>query len=177
MFEDGYEQIHSMDYCENVITRMVDLTVNSANLFWLICDARNMPFKDSFFDVVIDKATLDTFLVGERSLWNLSDSTNKTFRKVLKEVSRVLTDDGLFLSISFNEPIFRAPLLTKQDISWGIKSIEKIGKDFHHFFYVVQNNLPLEQQFKVYDYEPPQILSSNYEAHEPAENDVFSIDL
>lgn len=169
-----------MDYCENVVHQMATLNCDSKKIFWSICDVQKLPFKDSSFDVVIDKATLDTLFVGEKSLWNLSLSVKHTFHQVINEINRILTRNGVFLSISFNEPILRGPLLNDDKVLWGIEKVEKIGTNFNYFMYVVRKNILLDDRVKIYDYHSAitiKLIENCGVIDELSENDIFSIDL
>ena len=62
-------------------------------------------FEDKTFDVVIDKGTLDSVLCGDGSAPNAE--------QMLSEISRVLTDEGVFICISYGVKDTRFPMLYK----------------------------------------------------------------
>lgn len=180
MLRDGFKSIYSLDYCENVVTMMSNHCDSCQQINWLTCDARYLPFKDAHFDCIIEKATLDTFVVKEKSPWTLSPSTLSLIDKVLGEVSRVLTRDGLFVSISFSQPIHRAPLYSCPAYGWNIESISEIGQEFHHHLYMMKKGLPPDQAAHVSSYEPPIVTkstgtSSEMDAGDELENDIFAM--
>ena len=74
MFKDGYENIVSTDYSEVCIANQKKAF---PHLTWQVADLMNLKdFIDESFDVVIEKATLDALLVGEKSPWHPSDGLN-----------------------------------------------------------------------------------------------------
>ena len=52
---------------------------------WLTMDIRSLTFENNFFDVCIDKATLDAMLYG--SLWDPEDEVKENVRQYVDEVS------------------------------------------------------------------------------------------
>ena len=59
-------------------------------------DAKQLKFEDKTFNVVIDKACLDAILTGDQAVDN--------YEKVLNEIHRVLTPEGIFINISYGVP-------------------------------------------------------------------------
>ncbi len=75
--------------------------------------AQNIPFQDKFFDMVVMSEVLE----------HLDD---QTLRRSLKEVRRVLRDDGrFFISVPFNEQLIG-----------GLVICPNCGSDFHRFGHV-----------------------------------------
>jgi ubiquinone/menaquinone biosynthesis C-methylase UbiE len=66
-----------------------------------IMDCTDLKYPDSFFDVAIDKSTIDTLLCG--------DDGNLMVAKMTKEVQRVLKPDGVYVTISYGKPELRIP--------------------------------------------------------------------
>lgn len=56
-------------------------------------DVRAMEFEDGSFDVVLDKGTIDSLLCGESSTSNSS--------KMISEIHRVLSNNGVYIAISY----------------------------------------------------------------------------
>ena len=71
-----------------------------------------MDFPDSVFDVVIDKATLDSVLCAEGSLVLAA--------KCLGEISRVLSPEGTFVCVSHAQPANRLEVLEKPEYGWTV---------------------------------------------------------
>jgi len=80
---------------------------------------REMEYPDGVFDAVIDKATLDSVLCSEGSLILVS--------KCLSEISRVLSNEGVFVSISHANPSTRLSLLDRPEYGWKVV-VEKVAK-------------------------------------------------
>ncbi len=84
-------------------------------------DMTAMTYKSLSFDVVFEKATLDSLVVDCKSPWDLKDPSYVELLKALKEVKKVLKPGGLFISITFTQPHFRVPLLASQGLGWSIQ--------------------------------------------------------
>merc|ERR1719282_1344104 len=78
-----------------------------------------LTFPDDSFDLVVEKATLDSLLVEAKSPWDLTSPGHKLVSQSLREVKRVLKPCGLFLSITFSQPHHRVPLLTQPELECG----------------------------------------------------------
>jgi len=91
-------------------------------------DMTAMTYKSHSFDVVFEKATLDSLVVDCKSPWDLKDPSYVELLKALKEVKKVLKPGGLFISITFTQPHFRVPLLASQGLGWSIQ-VEKFGRE------------------------------------------------
>jgi ubiquinone/menaquinone biosynthesis C-methylase UbiE len=59
-------------------------------------DARDLQYQDNFFDLIIDKSTMDALLCGDHSFLNVAIMT--------KEVQRVLKTGGYYMIISYGQP-------------------------------------------------------------------------
>ena len=84
-------------------------------------DMTAMTYKFHSFDVVLEKATLDSLVVDCKSPWDLNDPSYVDLLKALTEVKKVLKPGGLFISITFTQPHFRVPLLASQGLGWRIQ--------------------------------------------------------
>ena len=71
------------------------------------------------FDVVLDKATMDSVLCGEGSL--------VVTGKCLAEISRVLAPEGVFICISHGQPSTRLQIFDKAEYGWSVQ-VETIAK-------------------------------------------------
>jgi ubiquinone/menaquinone biosynthesis C-methylase UbiE len=85
-------------------------------------DVRDLKYADSTFDLAIDKSTIDAILCGEKSFVNLAI--------MLKEVQRVLKDDGIYMIISYGQPENRVIHLEREFLSFDI-NIYTIKKDYY----------------------------------------------
>jgi ubiquinone/menaquinone biosynthesis C-methylase UbiE len=59
-------------------------------------DVRSMRYPSDFFDLIIDKSTIDAILCGDRSFMNTA--------LMMKECQRVLKVDGSYMGISYGSP-------------------------------------------------------------------------
>ena len=59
-------------------------------------DARELNYDDNWFDLIVDKSTIDSMLCGEKSFLNTA--------LMLKEVQRVLKTGGIYMIISYGTP-------------------------------------------------------------------------
>lgn len=66
-------------------------------------DVRDLKYQDNFFDLIIDKSTIDALLCGDQSFINVAIMT--------KEVQRVLKIGGIYMIISYGQPENRIPHL------------------------------------------------------------------
>ncbi|ETN70798.1 methyltransferase domain protein, partial [Necator americanus] len=144
LYNMGYKNITNVDYSEV----LVDSRRSSfPNMKWICDDIRSLAsIPSGSFDVVIEKATLEALLVTEKSPWNPSDVALETIDSVFESIARVLTGDGIFISISFTQPHFRVPALLRQE-KWSV-SVEEFGEFFHYFVYVMHCRLQTSREVK-----------------------------
>ena len=129
LHSDGYSNLYNIDFSEEVISQMSKRTTQIPSIHWAVMDVRSMTFKNNFFDVVIDKCTLDTFLCTNCSYTNTARMT--------KEVQRVLKAGGVFLVISCGIPDERVEFLQWKHLAWNIEStMINEGSNTPHFLYV-----------------------------------------
>ena len=180
LFEDGYKNIHNIDISSNVIKTMSEHCEKCKQMKWSTMDCRRLEFPDETFDVIVEKATLDVFLVREKSPWNLSDEALQTLRPIGQEIHRVLRkNSGQFFSITFSAPHFRHPLLEKMfDSNLRIKNIKSLGNDFHFFLYHLTNDPSFSESIPCFQYEPPiKIKLKNYEQNHDDDDFLSAIKL
>lgn len=118
-------ELHKAGY-----TNMVNIDISSVcvanmkeeypELSFLEMDMTRLSFSDNSFDLVVEKATIDSLLVDAKSPWNMSSPGHKLVSKALREVKRVLKPSGLFLSITFSQPHHRVPLLAQPGLNWSV---------------------------------------------------------
>jgi len=127
-------------------------------LSFLEMDMTRLSFPDNSFDLVVEKATLDSLLVDAKSPWNLNSPghtlVSKALRSVhyemlwrillplkilkcalisiVREVKRVLKPSGLFLSITFSQPHHRVPLLAQPGLNWSV-IVDKLPGAFDYY--------------------------------------------
>ena len=82
-------------------------------------DMRDLDFPDGVFDIVMDKATLDSVLCAEGSLPMVA--------KCLSEISRVLASNGVFVCMSHGPPNTRMQVLDRPEYGWSV-SVHTVPK-------------------------------------------------
>ncbi|KAL2609730.1 hypothetical protein R1flu_028303 [Riccia fluitans] len=159
MYKDGITQITRTDLSPVAVKRMEEKSVALAykGIRHQVADMLDLPFEDETFDVVIEKGTVDVLFVDSGDPWNPSQDVVNRVEKMLKETHRVLTPNGIFISIAFGQPHFRRPFFEAKGLTWTMKW-DTFGDSFHYFFYKLRKgtkddnqgpNVPLPLQEKV----------------------------
>jgi ubiquinone/menaquinone biosynthesis C-methylase UbiE len=95
LFNAGYQNQISMDFCPQVISQMQQ---RAPHLQFVVGDATNMSsFVDGYFETVAEKALLDTLSCRE-------EDHEEAQTKFAKEVFRLLSPGGIFISVSIQNP-------------------------------------------------------------------------
>eukprot|EP00435_Cladocopium_sp_Y103_P019622 s892_g4.t1 len=141
MYEEGYHSITNIDLCMTVIKAMQEKYRDKPGLTYKQMDGRSMELPDANFNVVIDKACLDSILCGEGSTHNA--------QKLLTEVARVLQPNGVYIAVSHGQPSYRLTYLQRPEFGWNVKtytvqkpmmgmtaSLSADDKDSVHYIYV-----------------------------------------
>ena len=123
LYRDGYKDITNIDISEVCVEKM---SAKYPQLKFRTMDMTRMEFAENTFDVVIEKASLDSLLVDCKSPWDSSGPGYQSVIESLLEVKKVLKPDGLFVSITFSQPHFRVPLLARPERGWSIE-VEKFS--------------------------------------------------
>ena len=175
MFEDGYAQIVSTDISEVCIENQAK---TFPHLPWQVADITSLPFADKSFDIVIEKATLDALLVGEKSPWQPSDEGQEIMDKSLSEISRVLKKQGRFLSLTFAQPHFRSPFYAQEKYDWSVDH-ETFGSGFHYFCFIMTKGRPLQGQVTIASEVSKLTLNvnENYSSSDEGEDFTSRLDL
>lgn len=114
------KNIQNIDLSANVIKFMKERN-KAKEMSWEVMDARDLKFNSNFFDLIVDKSTLDTVMCGE--------SANLNCAMMLKEVQRVLKVGGIYLIISYGDPDSRMPHLSQEHLAFDI-SVHTLKKNF-----------------------------------------------
>mmetsp|Transcript_53860 Transcript_53860/g.128278 ORF Transcript_53860/g.128278 Transcript_53860/m.128278 type:complete len:208 (+) Transcript_53860:88-711(+) len=141
MYEEGFTKITNIDISNVVTKQMQERLRDKPGMSYEQMDARAMQFPDGHFNVVVDKATLDSILCGEGSTHNA--------QKMLSEISRVLQPNGIYIAISHGQPSYRLTYLQRPEFQWKIKmttvqkpmmgmtaSLSSDDKDSVHHIYI-----------------------------------------
>ncbi|NXJ75347.1 EFMT4 methyltransferase, partial [Trogon melanurus] len=145
LHELGYTDVTSIDFSPACIAAMRARHARCPALRWAVMDIRALAFPDAAFDVVVEKGTLDVFMVEETDPWHVSPRAAAEMHRVLAEVSRVLRPGGCFISITFAQPHFRKPHYAQEDFGWSLRHAAcGDGDAFHYFLYVMRKGQPLD---------------------------------
>lgn len=137
LYLDNFTNIVNTDYSPILIDAMRKKYSSLDKMSWLVMDINNLKFDEKSFDCVIEKGTLDALLVDEKDPWNMSQENLVKMENILEQISRILKNGGVFISITFAQPHFRKPLYAHDKFNWSIKQFT-IGDAFHYFIYVMK---------------------------------------
>ena len=122
LYIDDIKEVTNIDFSENAIKIMVEhyqeqqVEMNYKTMN--VCEMKE--FADKSFNVVFDKALLDSMLCGENALL--------VVEKMMKEVYRVLADDGFYIIISNANEDSRKLLFDENMWEYKVMEIEKPSK-------------------------------------------------
>eukprot|EP00746_Dinoflagellata_sp_MGD_P145974 gnl/MRDRNA2_/MRDRNA2_78526_c0_seq3.p1 gnl/MRDRNA2_/MRDRNA2_78526_c0~~gnl/MRDRNA2_/MRDRNA2_78526_c0_seq3.p1 ORF type:complete len:335 (+),score=81.58 gnl/MRDRNA2_/MRDRNA2_78526_c0_seq3:713-1717(+) len=135
MYDNGYKNIVNIDNSLAVIKQMKERNSGiREGMTWMVGDATNIELKDGSFDLILDKSVLDTLA--------LSDDATTIIAAYLKEVMRVLSDRGVYLCISYDDPETWMSHTESLFSDWhlritGLQPTEHIEEDVEpHFIYI-----------------------------------------
>lgn len=72
MYDDGYEHIDNIDISSVVIEQMKVRNSSRKSMTYKEMDARDLKFQNDFYDLVVDKSTIDSLLCGEQAYYSVS---------------------------------------------------------------------------------------------------------
>lgn len=121
---DYFQEIISTDISSSVINQMQIQYKDVNKLKWEQMDCRKLQFPSDYFDVVLDKGTIDALCCG-------SNADNDTW-KTAQETFRVLKPNGYFIEITFGEPSERLSCLNHGKLNWTVLPPIVIEKNYSH---------------------------------------------
>lgn len=126
MYDNGYENIVNVDNSSVVINQMKQRNYGMREgMKWMVGDAMKMRFKDGSFDLILDKGLLDDF--------HCNVNSDVLIDTLLKEVRRVLRDDGVYLCVTFGE---KMNYMESPHLEWKTRIIElPLRRANCHFVY------------------------------------------
>ncbi|TKR93248.1 hypothetical protein L596_007742 [Steinernema carpocapsae] len=134
LFEAGFTDVTNVDFSEILIENGKQ---RYPEMKWVCNDMRTLhSIPSGSMDVVVEKASIESLLVAERSQWDPSDQAISDVDAILRSVQRVLKHDGIFISISFTQPHFRIPAIIRNP-GWSC-TVETFGDYFHYYCYVMK---------------------------------------
>ena len=73
MYDEGYKQVWNMDISEVCIHQMHNRNLKARpELKWDVMDCRDLKYEDNFFDLIVDKSTIDALLCGSFAMFNVA---------------------------------------------------------------------------------------------------------
>jgi hypothetical protein len=121
-----------------VVEMMTERWKGKSGIKWEQMDVREMTgVADKSVRVAFDKGTFDAMIHG--SPWSPPPDVKDNTGRYLKEVHRVLEDDGVFLWVTFRQPHFMRPLLDRDGL-WDLHMEVLGGKGgaFDYYGWVIR---------------------------------------
>lgn len=115
-----------------------------------VMDVCELKYPDNYFDIAIDKSTIDAILCGDNPYLNTC--------LLLKESQRVIKEDGgIYMAISYGKPATRSFHMERPCFSWILKEFVFYPVNFQndtekeeksHYIYVCTKNDKWKQVYK-----------------------------
>jgi ubiquinone/menaquinone biosynthesis C-methylase UbiE len=149
LYIDEFKNVTNIDFSENAIKIMEDrYKEQKVEMIYKVMNAENMSeFSDGQFNVVIDKALLDSMLCGENAL--------PIVDKMINEVHRVLSNDGIFIIVSngdennrknlFNLDLWEYQMMEIEKPSKVVVLDEKDPKNYHYIYVLTKKGKEEEE--------------------------------
>jgi EEF1A lysine methyltransferase 4 len=129
MYQDGYINIENIDISAVVIQQMKDRNIEKPGMNWSVMDVRDLKFPSNYFDLAIDKSTIDALLCGDKAYINVA--------KMTKEVQRVLKVGGAYMVISYGIPETRLDHFQWKHLHWDLShQVLNEGTENPHYVYL-----------------------------------------
>ncbi|GIQ81694.1 hypothetical protein KIPB_002694 [Kipferlia bialata] len=141
LYDEGVKSIDSIDISQVVVNQLNDRK-GDRNMNFYVRDSTDMgETPDATYDIIIDKATIDSLLCGEGARQKVNDT--------LSHCSRILKAGGSLISISYAQPDMRLLFFDQEGYKWTVesKSIEKpkllessASVPDHHYIYIMKRS-------------------------------------
>ena len=120
LYEDGFEDITNIDFSNKVISQIEEKNKSKyPKMTFKIMDVLDMQeIQTGSFNIVFDKATLDSILCG--------DNSGSNAQKMISEIHRVLAPGGRYICITYGDPEHRKKYFETQQ--WSNLSVDKMPK-------------------------------------------------
>ena len=137
MYDAGYINLTNIDISTVVIDQMKNRNEIRPEMKWDIGDVTDMIYDNDYFDMAIDKSTIDALLCGDNAFLNVA--------KMTKEVQRVIKPGGAYFVISYGRPENRTFHFDRKHLDFNTKQYvlypdncksEDEKNDKSHFVYV-----------------------------------------
>ncbi|KAF2626034.1 hypothetical protein BU25DRAFT_345099 [Macroventuria anomochaeta] len=140
LLKRGYDNQLCLDFSAVVVDLMKSRHEAERGVTFQVGDVRDMKDVESgSIDVAFDKGTLDAMIFG--SPWSPPEETLENSGKYMREVQRVLKEDGFFLYITYRQPHFIKPILNR-DNEWDYEMDILGGGDssFEYYGFVLKKH-------------------------------------
>jgi len=175
MYKDGYHYIYNIDISTSVIEQMRVRNKDLTEMKYEVMDCTELKYASSFFDVIIDKSTIDALLCGSDPDFSVA--------KMTKEVQRVLKTAGVYCVISYGNPENRLSYLNMPHLAFEIEQSELTKPESNskntsiHYVYncrklVVADNISKENWEKV----EKQILFGSESLQNPFKKYLYKVE-
>ena len=120
MYDDGYQYITNIDLSPTVVKSMQDIYAEKCpHITYKHMDMKALNYDNGHFDAVIDKAAIDSVFCGDGAAAGVEQSIN--------EIHRVLSPNGVFISVTYGPEEKRAHFYNKADYNWNV-TVKGISK-------------------------------------------------
>ncbi|GIQ80155.1 hypothetical protein KIPB_000907 [Kipferlia bialata] len=112
LHDDGFENVVALDYvplCRQIMAPEMEAR---PSMQYLTMDVTLLDFESESFDVIVDKALLDTLLCGFDNL--------SAVQRYLREAHRVLREAGVLVIVSHSGEDTRLPVFDSVALSWDV---------------------------------------------------------
>lgn len=113
LYDDGYKNVYNIDISSVVINQMIERNKDRVGMMYEVMDVCDMKYENEFFDVAIDKSTIDALLCGDRAYLKVA--------QMMKEVQRVLKTGGVYIAISYGKPENRTAHFQRPHLALTLK--------------------------------------------------------
>lgn len=119
LYDSGFHNIVNIDISEIVINQMRSRYREMERMEWTRMDVTKMELAENSFDLVIDKATIDSLLCGSNSFHNVYQMN--------KNISRVMKKGARYVCITYGQPDTRIDHFRRKKLHFEVehKTVDK----------------------------------------------------
>lgn len=137
LYDDGYHNVYNIDISSVVIEQMTERNKERTHMKYEVMDVCDIKYPDGYFDIAIDKSTIDALLCGDNAYIKVA--------QMMREVQRVLKPGGVYMAISYGKPESRAIHFEREHLALSLKQYilypveaksEEEKEEKSHYIYV-----------------------------------------